>query len=91
MHSQHYHCQLIYVFSDQGNVTVCPVTLNETELKADDCLTLEVYAEQYGVQSEKKVYNVCYYGKIQTNQIYKLCTYVEQLRSLKRCNLLLLC
>ena len=28
-----------------------------------ECMILEVHAEQYGVQSEMKVYNVCYYGK----------------------------
>ena len=40
------------------------MTLNETEMVAGECTKLEVYAEQYGVRSEKKVYDVCYDGKI---------------------------
>ena len=34
-------------------------------MKTGDCMTLEVYGEQYGVLSEKKTYNVCYDGKSQ--------------------------
>ena len=51
------------VILDERNATVCPFTLNESEMIPGDCITLEVHAEQYGVQSEMKVYTVCYYGK----------------------------
>ena len=54
---------LMFFFSDERNSTVCPLTVNESEMTAGECMTLEVYAEQYGVESKKKAHNVCYYGK----------------------------
>ena len=33
------------------------------ELIADECMTLDVYAEQYGVRSENKTYTICYNSK----------------------------
>ena len=54
---------MINLISDEGSTTVCQLTLNETEMTAGECMTIEVYAKQYGVQSEKKIYSVCYDGK----------------------------
>ena len=48
---------------DGRNTTLCPLTLNESNMTIDGCMTLEVYAEQFGVQSEKKAYTVCYNSK----------------------------
>ena len=53
----------INVISDEKDTTICPLTLHESEMTAGDCIRLEVYATQYGVQSKKKAYNVCYKGK----------------------------
>ena len=36
-------------------------------MAAGECMSLVVYAEQYGVQSEKKACNVCYNGKKESN------------------------
>ena len=51
------------MISDEREITLCPLTLNETEMTADECMTLEVYAEQYGVKSQNKTYTVCYGSK----------------------------
>ena len=45
-------------------------------MTAGECIRLEVYAEQYGVSSEKKVFDICYVGKIYTNinvSVDKIC------------------
>ena len=34
-------------------------------MTADECIAVEVYAEQYGVQSEKRFYGICYYDIVQ--------------------------
>ena len=52
-----------HVISDVREVTVCPLTIKESDMTPDECMTLEVYAEQYCVQSEKKHYTVCYKSK----------------------------
>ena len=51
------------MISDVKNTTVCPYALKEPEMTAGDTTTLEVYAEQYGLLSEKIVYAISYYGK----------------------------
>ena len=56
--------KIIDVISDYREATVCPLILKESEMTAGECITLEVYAEQYGVSSEKKVFGICYVGKI---------------------------
>ena len=48
---------------DGRNKTLCPLTLKESEMTAGNCTKLEVHAEQYGVQSKKIGYTVCYLGK----------------------------
>ena len=53
-----------FMISDERKATACPVTLHETEMTTGNCTTLEVYVEQYGVVSDKKVYVVCYCGKL---------------------------
>ena len=50
--------------SDERNATVCRLTLHESEMTAGNCSALEVFAEQYGVVSDKKDYVVCYYGRL---------------------------
>ena len=40
--------------------TVCPLTIKEAEMTAGKCMELEVFAEQYDVQSEKKAHKICY-------------------------------
>ena len=62
-----YRCKVINVISDQKDIITCPWTLAESEITAGDCITLEVYAEQYGVQSERKTFHVCYNGKTNIN------------------------
>ena len=57
------------MISDEREKTVCPMTLKETDMMEDNCTKLEVYAKQYGVQSEKKAYIICYHSK-------KLCTFL---------------
>ena len=52
------------MISDEGNVTLCPLTLKESEMTPGNCTPVEVHAEQYGVVSDKKIYVVCYYGKL---------------------------
>ena len=52
------------MISDERATTVCQLTLNEIEMTAGECMSLQVYAKQYGVQSEKKAYTVCYDGEI---------------------------
>ena len=47
----------------EGEATACPLTLKESNMTIDECMTLEVYAEQYGVRSESKAYTVCYNSK----------------------------
>ena len=54
---------VINIISDGREKTVCPLTINESEMMPGNCTMLEVYAEQYGVQSEKKAYVVCYHSK----------------------------
>ena len=54
---------VLNLISDEGGTTVCQLRLSEREMTAGGCMTLEVYAKQYGVQSEKKIYSVCYDGK----------------------------
>ena len=49
--------------SDENAMAVCPLTLKESDLRYGECITLDVYAEQYGVCSEKKSFVVCYHGK----------------------------
>ena len=51
------------MISDVRNTTVCPYTLTEREMTAGSAMTLEVYAEQYGVLSETTAYSIRYYGK----------------------------
>ena len=51
------------MISDETEPTLCPLTITESEMTADECMTLEVYAEQYGVRSENKTYTVCYSSK----------------------------
>ena len=53
----------INLILDVKDTTACPLTLKESDMMPGNCTTLEVYAEQYGVKSEKKAYNVCYAGK----------------------------
>ena len=51
------------VSSDERKAT-SQFTLKESEITTGECMSLEVYADHYGVQSEKKVYNVCYEGEL---------------------------
>ena len=59
----YYLSTIINVISDERNATDCPLTLKESDMRLGECITLEVYAEQYGVQSEIKNYTVCYNSK----------------------------
>ena len=61
------HLQSHNVISDDRETTYCPLTLMESDLDVGECMTLEVYAEQYGVQSEKKSFTACYDGKVYPN------------------------
>ena len=60
---------------DERKATVCPLQLKESEMTADECITLDVYAEQYGVRSENKTYTVCYYSKLKLSgkRYVKIC------------------
>ena len=51
------------MISDDREPTVCPFTLKETELTADECIILDVYAEQYDIKSNNKTYRICYNSK----------------------------
>ena len=55
------------MISDERDITVCQLTLNEIEMTAGECMSLQVYAKQYGVHSEKNAYTVCYDGKTLRN------------------------
>ena len=52
------------MISDVRGPTVCPLILKESDMTEDECVTLTVYAEQYGVLSENKTYTICYYSKL---------------------------
>ena len=51
------------MISDVRGPTVCPLILKESDMTEDECVTLTVYAEQYGVRSKNKTYTVCYNSK----------------------------
>ena len=51
------------MISDVTDSTVCLLILKESDMTEDECVTLTVYAEQYGVQSDNKTYTVCYNSK----------------------------
>ena len=48
------------MISDERHDTVCPLILNESEMTAGECITMTVFAEQYGVLSDKIAYDICY-------------------------------
>ena len=51
------------MISDERGATLCTMPLTEAMMMAGGCMKLEVNAEQYGVHSQKKVYEICYDSK----------------------------
>ena len=48
------------MFTSDEREATSQLTLKESEMTAGECMAVDVYAEHYGVRSEKKTYNICY-------------------------------